>query len=131
MRRAWMAAAGLGLIGWWLLRPFRVEVAGRSMEPELVAGDYLVAMRTRSIRPGSLVVLEHPTRPGFDVVKRVTAMAGDTVGGAALAAGEVWVSGDNPAASSDSRSFGPVGMDAVKGVVRLRYWPPERIRVFG
>jgi nickel-type superoxide dismutase maturation protease len=131
MRRGLVTAAGLGLLGWWHLRPFRVEVTGRSMEPELLTGDYLVAIRTRSLRPGSLVVVEHPGRPGFEVVKRVAAVAGDAVDGAILPPGRVWVSGDNRATSSDSRSFGPVGVDAIKGVVRLRYWPPERVRWFG
>jgi nickel-type superoxide dismutase maturation protease len=131
MRRWAVAATGLGLLGWVLMRPVRVAVEGRSMEPELLPGDYLVAVRARSVRRGALVVVDHPERPGFDVVKRVTAVAGDTVGGTTLSPGQVWVQGDNRSASSDSRSFGPVGPENVKGVVRLRYWPPDRMRLFG
>ncbi len=122
--------AGLGLLGWWSLRPFRVAVEGRSMEPELLPGDYLVATRTRFVPRGSLVVMEHPGRPGFEMVKRVTGLPGDPIGDGALSPGQHWVRGDNPSASSDSGSFGPVGPGAIRGVVRLRYWPPGRMRLF-
>jgi mitochondrial inner membrane protease subunit 1 len=130
MRRGFWTGTALILIGWWFLRPFRAAVTGRSMEPELLPGDYLVAMRTR-VRRGSLVVVEHPGRQGFEVVKRVVAVAGDTVDGTRLGHGHAWIQGDNRSASSDSRSFGPVGLEAIKGVVRLRYWPPARARLFG
>jgi inner membrane protease subunit 1 len=130
MRRGFWTGAALLLIGWWFLRPFRVAVTGPSMEPELLAGDYLVAVRAR-VRRGSLVVVEHPGRHGFEMVKRVTAVAGDSVDSITLTPGHVWIQGDNPSASSDSRSFGPVGPQAIKGVVRLRYWPPARARLFG
>jgi signal peptidase I len=131
MRRGLVATAALGLWGWWALRPFGVAVEGRSMEPELVPGDYLVAIRAGSLRRGSLVVVEHPGRPGFEVVKRLTGVPGDAMGDSILSPGQHWVQGDNRAASSDSRSFGPVGRDAIRGVVRLRYWPPGRMRLFG
>ena len=41
-----------------------------------------------------------------------------------------WVEGDNRAASTDSRSFGPVPRAKIAGVVRACYWPLERARVF-
>ena len=39
--------------------------------------------------------------------------------------------GDNSRQSRDSRYFGPVATDSVKGVVGCIYWPPERWRQFG
>jgi signal peptidase I len=131
MRRGLVAAAALALVGWWALRPFRVDVQGQSMEPELMPGDYLVAIRSGSLRRGALVVVEHPDRPGFEVVKRLTGLPGDPIGDSSLSASQHWVQGDNRAASSDSRTFGPVASNAIKGVIRVRYWPPGRVRLFG
>ncbi|MEX2421084.1 MAG: S26 family signal peptidase, partial [Actinomycetota bacterium] len=62
---------------WW--RPFRVEVTGASMRPTLEPGDWAlgVAAGRRGLRRGDVVVLEHPERPGFEVVKRIRGIAGD------------------------------------------------------
>jgi signal peptidase I len=112
-------------------RPFLVAVEGDSMAPTLTEGDFLVAMREGTIGPGTLVVVEHPDRPDYEMVKRVTAAPGDRAEDRELRPGEYWVTGDNPVASTDSRSFGPVTRRAIKGVVRARYWPVSRVAVFG
>ena len=44
---------------------------------------------------------------------------------------QYWVLGDNSRQSKDSRFFGPVSLDSVRGVVDCIYWPPERWRRFG
>jgi signal peptidase I len=103
-------------------RPFRVEVAGRSMVPTLRPGDWLVATRRGRIRRGSVVVLRHPG-DDLDLVKRVAAVPGDPLGDGVLDPGRYLVVGDDPAASTDGRTFGPVGRSAIEGVVRFRYWP--------
>lgn len=100
------------------------------MAPTLAAGDYLVAVRTPRLRRGDLVVVEHPDRPGFEMVKRLEGVPGDAVAGRRLGPDEHWVVGDDTSASTDSRAFGPVGAEALRGVVRVRYWPPGRFRVF-
>jgi len=41
------------------------------------------------------------------------------------------VLGDNSRQSKDSRFFGPVAADSMKGVVECIYWPPERWQRFG
>jgi hypothetical protein len=45
---------------------------------------------------------------------------------AALTPGGVDVRGDHPAASTDSRTFGPVPPALMVGPVLYRYWPRER-----
>jgi len=45
-----------------------------------------------------------------------------------LGPGEYLVLGDHRAASTDGRDFGPVGADALLGLVRFAYWPPRRLR---
>ncbi|HEX9235647.1 MAG TPA: S26 family signal peptidase [Actinomycetota bacterium] len=125
-RLAALGAVGLALAVW---RPFPVAVDGLSMAPLVLPGDYLIAVRGRVGR-GSLVVLEHPRRPGLEMVKRVAGVPGDDVNGRQLGPGEYWVTGTGEA-STDSRSLGPIAGEAIRGVVRFRYWPPGRIRRFG
>jgi inner membrane protease subunit 1 len=121
-----LATAGLA---WWRWRPFRVEIEGGSMEPTLESGDWALAVRAHRSRSGDVVVVEHPGRPGFELVKRVVAGPDDRApDGRELGEEEVWVEGDALAASTDSRSFGPVGSDAVVGRVVLVLWPPARWR---
>jgi len=99
---------------WPLLR---VEVAEQSMLPALRPGDWLLARRTRRIRPGQVVLAWHPSRPGFLLVKRA---ARRTDGG-------WWLESDNPAAGAvDSGRFGPVAEEKIVGRVLVRYWPPRR-----
>jgi signal peptidase I len=40
---------------------------------------------------------------------------------------EYFVLGDNRSHSLDSHSFGPVHRSAIKGIARVRYWPPEDV----
>ena len=117
---AFLAAAAAVVASWWAgHRPFAVAVQGSSMAPTLLEGDLLIATAPagRVVATGSLVVVEHPARPGYEMVKRVVRTTGSD---------GLWVEGDNATSSSDSRSFGPVERDAIRGVVRLRYWPPAR-----
>ena len=90
------------------------------MRPTLEPGDVVVAtVRGRAGRD-SLVVIERPDRPGFEMIKRVTATPGDVApDGVVLPAARYWVEGDDPFRSTDSRSFGPVDRRDIRGVVRF------------
>ena len=116
-----LAVAVILIWGRW--RPFRVEVEGDSMSPTLVGGEWLLAVRARRIRVGMVVVVDHPERPGYEMVKRVAAIPGERVAGRVLGPNEFWVTGDNEGGSTDSRSFGPIVSDAIRGRVVIRYWP--------
>lgn len=124
-----MAVVTLGLAVAYVAlrwRPFRVEVHGDSMFPTLEFGDWAIAVRV-PVRVGAVVVVEHPRRPGFELVKRVVAGPADTVAdGTVLGADEYWVEGDAGESSTDSRAFGPVRSADVKGTVILVWWPPAR-----
>ncbi len=89
----------------------RVRIVGSSMEPSLRDGQWWLVRRTQAVGPGDIVLVEHPQRWGQLLVKRVVRAVD----------GGWWVEGDNPAASDDSRAFGPVARDAVVGRVRWRY----------
>jgi nickel-type superoxide dismutase maturation protease len=118
--------AAAATVAWLLLRyrPFRAEVSGDSMAPTLSGGEWVLALRGLPVGRGDVVVVEHPRRPGFEMVKRVTGAPGDE----GLSPGEWFVEGDNPAWSTDSSSFGPVPRGAIRGRVVFVYWPPGRWR---
>jgi hypothetical protein len=84
-------------------------VADRSMEPTLVDGQGLIAVRTRRAAAGQLRCVEHPDRAGFWVVKRVGDVHRD---------GTMSVHSDNRSiATVDSRSFGPVMIEGSYRVI--------------
>jgi nickel-type superoxide dismutase maturation protease len=92
------------------------------MAPTLADGDWLVCRRLRPasvarLRPGQVVVVERPDRPGLLVVKRLVRRTPDGW----------WVEGDNPGASDDSRVFGAVPDAGVVARVRVRYAPRPRL----
>ncbi|WP_253885514.1 S26 family signal peptidase [Actinokineospora diospyrosa] len=93
----------------------RVRVRGPSMSPALGDGDTVVAVKRRP-RVGDVVLVTWELRPGQVSVKRAVRREG---------AG--WhVEGDNPFASTDSRTLGPARVHAV---VTFRLWPrPGRLR---
>ncbi len=97
----------------------RVVVEGRSMVPTFDPADRLLVVRLPRrwpLRPGDVVALTDPREPDRLLVKRVT-----TVGERG-----VTVTGDNPAESTDSRTFGPVDRGEVWGLVCYRYAPRAR-----
>ena len=125
-------AVALGTVAWLLrrFRPARVEIRGDSMAPTLRPDDLALAVATGPLRVGDVVVLEHPARPGLELVKRITAGPGDLGSDArVLGPGEWWVEGDDPMRSTDSRHFGSVRTDRIRARVVLVVWPPSRLRV--
>ena len=99
------------------------------MAPRLLPGDWALATAPRGLRPGDVVVAEHPERPGFELVKRLHLPPGEAPGEAGAATRAWLVLGDNAARSTDSRAFGPLAAERIKGRVRAVYWPPRRARL--
>jgi nickel-type superoxide dismutase maturation protease len=99
----------------WSWPLYRALVTGPSMAPALRHGDVLLVRRRRPgrlPRAGSVVVVTLPDRPL--AVKRLTRLEAD---------GRVWVEGDNPSGSTDSRQLGALPAQAVSGWVVGRLWP--------
>ncbi len=111
---------------------WRVAVAEESMAPALDPGDWLFLDPTCSRWPcrGSIVVFREPDS-GVLAIKRVAARPGDRVRISAgilhLAPAEAWLLGDNLSVSIDSRSYGPVALEALVGRAWFRYAPVRRI----
>ncbi len=135
-------------------------VKGHSMEPCLHDGDRLVVDRVSynlgEVGRGDVVVLRYPRNPAVDFVKRIVAVPGDRV---AMQQGTLWVNGevaddygsiaddetmaaqvvpaehffvlgDNRPISCDSREFGLVPQELLKGKVRVRFWPLANATLF-
>jgi hypothetical protein len=98
----------------WFPVPRRFVVADRSMEPALMDGQGLVAVRSRRAVAGQLRCVEHPHVPGFWLVKRVGAVEGGSM---------TLVSDNDAVATVDSRHFGPV---PVAGSYRVVLRVPRR-----
>jgi signal peptidase I len=147
-----LGALALAAVAGRLARLEPMLVQGESMRPTLVPGQRIaVGPLDRPPARGDLVVLPRPS--GLEVVKRVVGLPGERVrlaggrievdgrvlhepyleGGGGdrldlrLGPAEYLVLGDNRAASSDGRDFGPVPGDAFVGRVRFAYWPPRRV----
>jgi nickel-type superoxide dismutase maturation protease len=100
----------------------RAAVAGLSMAPLLLPGDWLLVdpegYRRRAPRQGELVVVPDPRDEDRLLVKRVAAVTDD---------GRLELAGDDPDSSTDSRTFGPADPASVIGRPWARYWPPRRV----
>lgn len=83
------------------------QVSGASMLPAFAPGRIVIAVRFRRLRPGQVVIISHN---GSEKIKRIRE----------IRFGRVFVLGDNPAESTDSRSFGALPVAAVQARV---IWP--------
>lgn len=145
VRGAWRPGTGgpLGLRGLRgrLAGPWRVTVAEASMTPSVQPDDWLLVDPSvgRWPRRGSLVVFREP---GTDTLalKRVAGRPGDWIPFAGawlrLTEDEAWLlsdaddvalAADGHGRAVDSRSFGPVPVDALVARAWFRYWPIRRI----
>ena len=90
------------------------------MAPALRHGDQVVVWWARrpQPRPGTVLLVDLPGERGLGI-KRLQRRE---------ETGELWLVGDNPAGSTDSREFGAVPPSALRGRVVLRLWPqPGRV----
>lgn len=99
------------------------------MAPTLLPDDWVLVVTPEHFGRDDVVVVEHPQRPGYEIVKRLAAVPGDELDGRILEPDEYWVEGDFAEHSTDSRAFGPVTGAQLKAKAILIYWPLERRRV--
>jgi len=94
------------------------------MMPALSPGERVLFDRLAYVvdgpRVGDIVLARHPARPGLRMVKRIAEATG---------ADAYVLLGDNPDASTDSRTLGSFRRTDIVGRAWVVYWPPERFRV--
>ena len=92
---------------WVLRRRLRVRVDGISMEPSLRPGTTVLIQTNASVQVNDIVLSRHPYNPEVQVLKRVAEIHDEGV----------FLLGDNPAESTDSRSFGVIPWEHIIGRV--------------
>ena len=111
-------------------------VLGASMEPTLRPGDRVIVnlwtYRGRAPKPGEVALLVGPG--DTPLIKRVArapvpppVLPASTLDPEDRGSERIWVLGDNPEESADSRLFGAVPVGRFRGKVEFRYWPLSRL----
>ncbi|MBP2635475.1 MAG: spsB [Firmicutes bacterium] len=160
----WVISILIAIVLAFFIRYFIVElymVEGPSMRPTLVNGERLVVnkfiYRFKTPERGEVLVFRYPRDPSRDFIKRVIAVAGDTVeikdgrvflngqllnepyilerikGSYPIATvpeGHIYVMGDNRNNSEDSRfkDVGFVPLELIKGKAVTVFWPIDHIK---
>lgn len=143
----------------YVVQPFIIPTG--SMIPTIEIGDRILADKlvfrfTREPQAGDIVVFDDPSDQHPQLIKRVIAVAGQTVDirdgkvvvdgetldepytygketvpgtedlPVTVPDGELWLMGDNRPESGDSRFFGSRPVSSVRGRAFWTYWPPNR-----
>lgn len=129
-----------------------VRVTGTSMDPTLKEGDILLLYKLGQINRFDVVVIDKSVE-GDELIKRIIALPGesvemvdgklyinDTLSEDPYASGlnidfnkvylgedEYFVMGDNRTVSLDSRVFGKIKRDSIKGTTKTRIYPFNKI----
>ncbi|SDD47346.1 signal peptidase I [Sporomusa acidovorans] len=160
----WVISILIAIILAFFIRYFIVElymVEGPSMRPTLVNGERLVVnkfiYRFKAPERGEVLVFRYPRDPSRDFIKRVIAIAGDTIEikdsrvflngqllnepyilertrgsypAVTVPEGHIYVMGDNRNNSEDSRfqDVGFVPLELIKGKAVTVFWPLDHIK---
>ncbi len=87
---------------------FKYIVEGNSMLPILEDGDKVLANRNAKVEVGDIVIAKHPDQKTGEIIKRVERINEK---------GHHYLVGDNLEESNDSRHFGAVSIEYIKGKV--------------
>jgi nickel-type superoxide dismutase maturation protease len=91
---------------YWIGRRKIFRVSGDSMMPTLQDGVAVMISPRAVIEPGDVVLAQHPYKQSVKILKRVASIDAN---------GRYSLVGDNPAESTDSRTFGNVSIEYIHG----------------
>jgi nickel-type superoxide dismutase maturation protease len=103
-----------GVLEWLRLligRRRGLMVDGESMLPTLRSGEKVLLDPRARIAVGDIVAADHPFKSKTRLIKRLVSIGPD---------GRIFLGGDNPAESTDSRSFGTISREQIIGKVVAR-----------
>ena len=86
-------------------------VKGDSMTPTISSGEAVQVQRVEKYAIGDIVLADHPYKKGLRILTRVARIEHD---------GALQLIGDNPAESTDSRTFGAISIESILGRVVCR-----------
>jgi nickel-type superoxide dismutase maturation protease len=89
------------------------RVQGESMAPAYHSGDLVLIRKTRKAKRNNIVIAHRPDQEDLLIIKRVVTITNNGY----------WLQGDNSEFSDDSRLFGEVPKELIKGIVLFKYWP--------
>lgn len=138
------------LLRTFIITPVRVD--GTSMNKKLADGDILLLYKLAKIDRYDIVVLDEEYDNEI-IIKRVIGLPGETVeiknnkiyindeeiedeyaygqtsdyDKTTLAEDEYFILGDNRLISKDSRTFGPIKSNSIKGQTIVRFWPLNKM----
>jgi len=97
------------------------------MFPTFKNNDYLIVdqitYRFREPERGEVIVFRSPVEPSKYLIKRIVGLPTETINGLELKDGEYFVEGDNHEESFDSRFWGALPEENIKGRALIRLWP--------
>ncbi|MGK7895066.1 MAG: nickel-type superoxide dismutase maturation protease [Xenococcus sp. (in: cyanobacteria)] len=101
---------------WILRRRKRFRVTGPSMQPLLQPGEEILinphAYYQAAPQVNDIVVVIHPEQSNLEMVKRIVKIREDN---------SYFLQGDNLLYSTDSRNFGTVALNLIRGKVTSRF----------
>lgn len=85
----------------------RYRIQGNSMLPELKDGDEVLVTPNETYQIGDIIVAQHPFKQSVVLIKRISELDENSV----------YLIGDNPAESTDSRTLGKIPRKDILGKV--------------
>ncbi len=89
----------------------RYRVENNSMLPALRSGEQVIVKKSAKINVGDIVIAKHPFKKSVEIIKRIKEIDKN---------GKYFLVGDNSDESTDSRTFGAVSIECIKGKVISR-----------
>jgi nickel-type superoxide dismutase maturation protease len=89
----------------------RCRVEGNSMLPTLKHGEEVLVKFGKTFQVGDIVFAKHPYKQSAKMIKRIEKIS---------TSGKLFLIGDNPSESTDSRSFGEISAEEIIGKVVCR-----------
>ncbi|XP_074637848.1 mitochondrial inner membrane protease subunit 1-like [Acropora palmata] len=110
-----------------LFGPSMIPTFNVKKDGDLIITEHLSA-QFKTVKKGDVVVVRSPEDPKCLLCKRIAALSGErvrteTAEEVKIPKGHVWLLGDNPNWSKDSRHFGAVPYGLIRGRAWFKVWP--------